>query len=212
MIADREFVGKDWVEYLLREQIAFFLRLPKHYWFTVNGVALKAEHLLQTRKECKLDNIAVLALKGLSVGMKKVKNKQGQAEYLIVLTNTVAYEALRTYRKRWSIEVLFEDFKSQGFNLEDTHLKEAYKLKKLVYLVSLAYAFCVHVGFYHEKHVKPIPKKKHGYRSKSLFRKGLDLLRTMIERKKSQHFQFWHTLVDSFVHLAMVKLLYVKRL
>lgn len=200
------------MEYLLQEQIPFFLRLPKHYVFTVNGVELKAENLLQSRKECKLDNVSVLGIKGLSVAMKKLKDKQGKEDYLIVLTNTVAYQALGTYRKRWSIEAMFQDFKSQGFHLEDTHLKQAYKLKKLVYLVAIAYAFCVQVGLYYEKHIAPIPKKNHGYRAKSLFRKGVDQLRTMLERKKSQHLLFWHTLVDSFVHLAVVKMLYLKRL
>ncbi len=35
----------------------------------------------------------------------------------------------------------------------------------------------------------------------SLFRKGVDLLRTVLgERKKSEHLLFWHTMVDSFVH------------
>lgn len=172
MIADREFVGTDGVDYLLKEQIAFFLRLPKHYWFRVNGVELKAGHLLQTRKECKLDNVSVRGIEGLSVAMKKVKDTQGKDDYLIVLTNTVAYQALCAYKKRWSIEVgpqikplvwdPFQDFKSQGFHLEDTHLKQAYKLKKLVLLVSIAYACCVHMGLYHEKHVAPIPRKNHG--------------------------------------------------
>jgi hypothetical protein len=54
---------------------------------------------------------------------------------------------------------MFEDFKSQGFHLEDIHLKEAYKLKKLVYLVSMAYAFCVHVGLYRKK-VRPYHAQK----------------------------------------------------
>ncbi len=61
---------------------------------------------------------------------------------------------------------MFQDFKSQGFHLEETHLKQAYKLKKLVYFVSIAYAFCVHAGLYHEKHIAPIPRKNHGYRAK----------------------------------------------
>lgn len=212
VIADREFVGKDWIEYLLKEGLSFFLRVPKHYLLCVNGVELKAENLLQSRSECNLDNISVLGIKGLSVGMKKVTDKQGNRDYLIVLTNTFAYEALRSYKKRWSIEVMFQDFKSQGFNLEDTHLKQAYKIKKLVYLVSLAYAFCLHVGLYCEKYLAPIAKKKHGYRSRSVFRTGLDHLRGMIERKKSQDVLFWQALIEAFVHQALIKMLYLKRL
>lgn len=54
---------------------------------------------------------------------------------------------------------MFQDFKLQGFHLEDTHLKQAYTLKKLVCLVSIAYAFCVQVGLYYEKHMVSIVKK-----------------------------------------------------
>jgi hypothetical protein len=212
VIADREFIGKDWIEYLLKEGLAFFLRVPKHYLFRVNGRELKAENLLQSRSECRLDNISVLGITGLSVGMKKIKDKQGKEFYLIVLTNTFAYQAVRSYKRRWSIEVMFQDFKSQGFNLESSHLKQAYKIKKLVYLVSLAYAFCLHVGLYYEKYIAPITKKKHGYRSKSLFRTGLDRLRSMFQRKKPDDFLFWQILIEAFVHLSMIKILAIKKL
>ncbi len=211
VIADREFVGKDWMEYLLKEKIAFFLRVPKSYLFTVNGVVLKAENLLQLRRECRIDNVTVVGVKGISVGMKRVKDSKGQDDYLIVLTNTFAYQALRVYKKRWSIEAMFQDFKSQGFNLESTHLKEAYKLKKLVYVVSIAYAFCVHMGLYYEKHMALIARKNHGYRSKSLFRKGMDLLRSMIQRKRQADFNLWQQIVEAFIHLAIVKMLAHKK-
>jgi hypothetical protein len=46
VITDRELVGKDGIDYLLKERIPFFLRLPKHYWFMVNGVELKAKNLI----------------------------------------------------------------------------------------------------------------------------------------------------------------------
>jgi hypothetical protein len=60
--------------------LVFFLRVPKHYCFRVNGVELKAENLLQSRRECKPDNVSVLGIKGLSVGMKKVNDKQGNRD------------------------------------------------------------------------------------------------------------------------------------
>ena len=211
VIADREFVGKEWMEYLLQEKIAFFLRVPKSYLFTVNGVVLKADNLLQARRECKIDNVTVIGIQGISVGMKRLQDSKGREEYLIVLTNTFAYQALRMYKKRWSIEAMFQDFKSQGFHLESTHLKEGYKLKKLVYLVSIAYGFCVQTRWYYEKHVARIGRKNHGYRCKSLFRKGMDLLRSMMERKKQADFNLWQQIVEAFIHLATVKILTFKK-
>ncbi|NBB31902.1 transposase [Cellulophaga sp. BC115SP] len=34
------------------------------------------------------------------------------------------------YRKRWSIETVFQSFKGREFNLESTHLQSIAKLKK----------------------------------------------------------------------------------
>ena len=41
------------------------------------------------------------------VGMEKVKDKKGNDDILIVITNTFAYLSLKMYKKRWSIEVMF---------------------------------------------------------------------------------------------------------
>ena len=46
-------------------------------------------------------------------------------------------------------------------------------------LVSLAYAFCLGVGTVAHEKVKPIARKKHGYRAASLARHGLSLLRQL---------------------------------
>ncbi|MGI4870510.1 MAG: transposase [Janthinobacterium lividum] len=46
------------------------------------------------------------------------------------------------YRRRWTIEQCFQNLKGRGFNLEASHLRCHQKLRKLVALVSLAYALC----------------------------------------------------------------------
>jgi hypothetical protein len=51
------------------------------------------------------------------------------------------------------------------------------KLKKLVALVSVAYSFCMALGLYFHKKVQKIKYKKHGYKSVSLSRHGLNLIR-----------------------------------
>ena len=84
--------------------------------------------MLKSRHRCRIDNIKILEISGLSIEMSRCKNKKGEEDYLIVVTNTVAHQALKNYKKRWSIEALFQDFKKQGFNLEDSHLNKPYKI------------------------------------------------------------------------------------
>ena len=61
-------------------------------------------------------------------------------EYLIVMTNTLAYCALNNYQRRWSIETFFQSVKQRGFRLEDTHLNDLERLRKLFALVAIARA------------------------------------------------------------------------
>jgi hypothetical protein len=207
LCADREFIGKEWFTYLLRERIPFFIRVPKSYWFTIGGVSLKAGALLGDRKQCKIDGISAIGLDGLSVGIAKVDDKNNQSDLLIVLTNTYAYLAIRHYQKRWSIEAMFQDFKKQGFNVEDTHIPSPERIVKMVYLVAIAYAWCIHVGITIERKDEEVSRKNHGYRAKSIFRKGMDRLRADLYKKSTPDLTLWNELTERFIRMARIKLL-----
>lgn len=205
--ADREFIGEDWFNYLIKSRIKFFIRVPKSYLFTVGGETMKADKLLGQRSQCKIDDVSVINIVGLSVGIKKCQDKKGDPDLLIVLTNSFAYEALRSYKKRWSIEAMFQDFKGQGFNIEETHIPIAERIVKLIYLVAIAYAFCVHLGWCLEKSMGQVQLKNHGYRAKSLFRKGMDQLRQYFFKKEKPKLEFWHQIIDRFIRMARLKLI-----
>jgi hypothetical protein len=79
------------------------------------------------------------------------------------------------YRKRWGIETLFGALKSRGFNLEDTHLKDAERLSRLLALLALAFTWAFVVSLW-QASVKELKLKKHGYPPKSIFRRGLNIL------------------------------------
>ncbi|MGB0523150.1 MAG: hypothetical protein ACPGJS_09325, partial [Flammeovirgaceae bacterium] len=128
-------------------------------------------------------------------------------DLLIVLTNAFAYEAIRSYKKRWSIKAMFQDFKGQGFNVEETHIPIAERIVKLIYLVAIAYAFCIHLGWCLEKQMGHVPLKNHGYRVKSLFRKGMDELRQYFFKKEKPKLAFWHEIVNRFIRMARLKLI-----
>ena len=183
------------------------MRIPKSYIFTVNGIRLKAETLLMSRKQCRLDGVSAIGLHKLGVAMKRVKDKNGNDEYLTVLTNSVSFLALQTYTKRWCIETMFQDFKGQGFRLESTHLQEHERIVKLLYLVSLAYVFCIHAGMLVETQAESVKFKNHGWRSYSVFRKGVDKLRDIFGNKRSRTDEDWHDLVERFIHWSLIKML-----
>ena len=97
---------------------------------------------------------------------------------LIVITPEPCSNAISDYGKRWGIETLFGMFKTRGFCLESTHFRDSERLSKLVALMTLALCWAVKTGEW-LNHLNPIPVKKHGRRAKSIFRYGLDYLRSI---------------------------------
>ena len=176
VVGDREFVGHAWLNWLRENKLPFVMRLPKHHQLT----------FASGRRQ------AVTAL-GLAVGQQRhflhclVAGVWGQVwvkrladhEFLFLFAAPGLRHLAGLYASRWTIEQCFQNLKGRGFNLEATHLRSHQKLRKLVALVSLAYALCLSVGTMAHEKSKPIPRKNHGYRATSMSRHGLNLLRQL---------------------------------
>lgn len=69
-------------------------------------------------------------------------------------------------------------FKTRGFCLESTHFTDSERLSKLLALMSLALCWAIKTGQWLNRH-RPLKVKKHGRLAKSIFRYGLDYLRSI---------------------------------
>ena len=107
-------------------------------------------------------------------GIKTIN--EGKTDFCIIISYNKPEESLCYYKKRWQIESLFKAFKSSGFNLEETHVTDLERLKKLICLVMIAFVWCYKLGDYIDKEIKPITIKKHGRRAVSVFKYGLDYI------------------------------------
>jgi hypothetical protein len=177
-IADREFIGEEWIKYILANHLKFYIRVRQNQWVNIEGKSMQIINLLKDRsKKYEFDNVGIFGT-FLSMGLKYLPLKQ---EILAVVTNTFGNMALEEYEKRWSEEVAFQALKGRGFNLEDTHLQDFKRLKKLFAICSLALAICYHLGIWRDLYEKPIPTKNHGYKENSFFRYGLEYIRSYIK-------------------------------
>ena len=102
--------------------------------------------------------------------------KDGKIDFCIIVSYNKPEQALEYYSKRWQIETLFRCFKTSGFNLEETHRTELYKLEKLTLLVMVAFVWCYKIGDFIDSQIKTITIKTHGRRAKSVFKYGLEYL------------------------------------
>ena len=96
-------------------------------------------------------------------------------EFLIIATNHNQYLALENYKKRWEIETLFSSLKKRGFNLEETHMSDRYKIHSLVAILSICFVWCHLIGEWYSE-IKPIKVLKHGIKEKNFFLYGVEFL------------------------------------
>ncbi|QXE21925.1 transposase IS4 family protein [Richelia sinica FACHB-800] len=108
---------------------------------------------------------------------------------LIVISDDSPQTMIADYGRRWGIETLFGMFKTRGFCLESTHFLDATRLSKLLALLSLALCWAVKTGEWLHQH-RPIKIKKHGRPSQSVFRYGLDYLRSLVTNLDLKHSEF----------------------
>ena len=183
IIGDREFVGHKWIKYLNDNDLPFVMRFPKHHLITTSEVEVVgvADLELAVGESTTFSNCFVDNCHG-NVWIKRLD----ETEYLYLFGSIKVDFLGQIYRKRWCIESLFQNLKLRGFDLESTHLRSLTKVSKLLALVSLAYAFCLSFGLYHHKKVQSIRTKKHGYKSNSFARHGLNQLRSLLRNSFDQ--------------------------
>lgn len=176
VLGDREFVGHAWLKWLQDNGLNFVMRLPRHHLLTHpsgrrQAIADLGLAVGQTRRfaHCQVDGVW---------GQVWVKALEG-GDFLFLFGNVGLPYMGQLYAKRWTIEQCFQNLKGRSFNLEASHLRCRQKLRKLVALVSLAYAFCLGVGAVADQKSQPIARKNHGYRATSLSRHGLNILRQL---------------------------------
>jgi hypothetical protein len=183
---DSEFIGVEWIKFLMAEKIIFYLDVRSNQYFTHKGKRHQIRAYMKGRKKKTLDKVTIFKTElGLSIKRMPKRKKGKHKEFLSVVTNGRAGHALSNYRNRWSIEILFEKMKTQGFNLEDTHIKDPIRLRKLFALVAIAFALCLVVGIVLNKK-KSIPIKNHGYKATSFFRHGLNFIRKALKNSKKE--------------------------
>jgi hypothetical protein len=84
----------------------------------------------------------------------------GHAEpWIIAMSEKPSYRRTLEYAGRWGIEPMFSDFKSRGFGIEDTQLRYADRLDRLILVMSLALYVAVSTGQWDAAH-HPTPSEK----------------------------------------------------
>ena len=173
--ADREFIGDQWVGWLIKQDLDFRIRIKAGEWLMhPDGRDLRAKEWFGKRGcKCKPHRMR-LWNQDVYVGGKHLYNN----EYLIVISNRHG-DVMADYRLRWKIETLFQGLKGRGFDLESCRLSKSVRLAGWFGILALGFCWCLIQGAVLDE-LKPLKLKKHGRRSVSCFRRGLDWLQPLV--------------------------------
>ncbi len=161
LLADREFVGEAWFRWLQVRQIPFHQRIKRdthvpNPWNRMTRVDALLASLQPDQARLLPGRRPVW---GHFVHRSGLRLDDG--ELLILATFSAPHnQAIEAYADRWHVETLFACLKSRSFNFEQTHLRDAARLSKMMGLLALAFAWTHRVGEQlHDQH-RPIPLKK----------------------------------------------------
>jgi hypothetical protein len=97
-------------------------------------------------------------LKDIELTEKRVRthvamlHEEGHPEpWIIAMSDLPTTWRAGDYGLRWGIEAMFSDFKTRGFNLEDSHIERTDRLDRLVLVLSLALYWAVSTGMWEYK-------------------------------------------------------------
>ncbi len=181
LLADREFIGLEWLTFLKESGIPFAIRVKASMIVITEGGRRLSLQSVLTKCRAARKFQATLPAKGdleamtLTFAAKRIKG----GELLIVASNVAGQNTLNAYRRRWSIECLFGDAKTRGLNLEDTRMQTAAKLSLLLAIVAIAIAWTNKTASALIGRGK-LARKTHGHYAKSWFRTGFDEVRRLL--------------------------------
>ena len=177
LLMDREFVGKEWVSYLKKQPFTFITRIRYNTKTRKLGKCKElAAHLLFQDEYFKaLRKQRIIWGHQLFIAGQK----NGDKDYLILVSNQPLTQGKKFYGERWGIEVFFAACKTRGFNFEDTHVTMPERIFNLLFLIALAFVWAIKTGEWLINNGTRIPIKKIKHRKAklySIFRIGFDHL------------------------------------
>lgn len=146
MLGDGEYDGAEWIQELKKMGFEYVLRTAKDTLLTnSDGETFQP-------KSQDVGNESYLFVEHCRLSSGTITNfvlwhERRFKDPIYLLTNLdIAQLSIGYYRKRFKIETLFKDFKSEGFNLHQSKLTNPEKINRLIIICSLAYLWLVGLG------------------------------------------------------------------
>ena len=195
IVADREFVGKQWLSFLNENKLRYYIRIRNNFKVFIphKNKTVKAFWLFNSYKVNQFIHYQKIVKINEQLCYLSGSKLQGQ-EFLILVSFNKPENGNEYYEQRWQIEMSFKAMKTSGFDIEKTHLQDIDRVEKLILLVMIAFVWCYKTGIYLHQNIKAISIKKHGRKAISIFKYGLSYIANCLLNNKMKNeiciFQF----------------------
>jgi len=170
LIADREFVGKQWCVWLRWKGIKRCFRIKENTRIDDLLARDQFQDLQPGEVRSVFEKVWVYG-----TWMRVVVTLSPAGDRVIVASDLSVLDTLFTYKKRWGVECTFSAMKARGLGLEDTPMTAPDRLSRLFGLLCIVLAWMVRVGEAAQESDPPTLDNR-GRRARSTARTGWTLL------------------------------------
>jgi hypothetical protein len=150
VVADREFASPRLAQWLKQTyHLDSVLRLKRSAYLCDQDHSIQLAALLEHFPQGTMRHyrhVTVTKANAFVVNVTIQWGMQYDEPLMVVATSVGAEQALRTYEKRFGIEPMFKDHKSNGFDIEGTNVTDPKRIETLLILMALAHIFCTSEG------------------------------------------------------------------
>ncbi len=150
VVADREFASPRLAQWLKQTyHVESVLRLKRSAYLCDQDQSVQLATLLQHVPQSSTRHyrqITVTKTSDFLVNVTITWGAQYDEPLVVIATRAGAEQAVATYEKRFGIEPMFKDQKSNGFDIEGTKVTDPKRIETLLIIMALAHILCTSEG------------------------------------------------------------------
>ena len=131
ILGDREFMGEEWFKLLKERHVPFVMRIRNNITIAQGDFVGPVCDFPTTKQPTEHGKVQI------GPRCLELSTTYSKGDLVTVISDNVR-DPLGLYKQRWGIETGFKCLKSNGFNLEDTHLRHPERIKMLVQICAIA--------------------------------------------------------------------------
>jgi hypothetical protein len=209
VVADREFASPRLAQWLKQTyHVESVLRLKRSAYLCDQDQSVQLATLLQHFPRAstrQYRQITVTKTSDFLVNVTITWGAQYDEPLMVVSTHNAAEQAVDTYEKRFGIEPMFKDHKSNGFDIEGTKVTDPKRIETLLIMMALAHILCTSEGARKEQVGEAKKKRRMGclIRPVGLFLVGLKAFKQFFRRTTRRRFIAFVHCLFRFMELSL---------